>query len=117
MPKRNGSRVVLARLDDCGRRALEEIDAALNRIENGTYGICENCGRRILLPRLQALPAARLYVKCAGTNPIKVPAPFEELPRSGKLPADINLLFDRGLELAVLKQVKEDGRDPTEWPS
>ncbi|HOX25996.1 MAG TPA: TraR/DksA family transcriptional regulator [Candidatus Krumholzibacteria bacterium] len=42
---------------------LREIDEALQRIEDGTYGICEMTGEPIGLDRLRALPTARLSVK------------------------------------------------------
>jgi DnaK suppressor protein len=42
---------------------LREIDEALLRIEDGTYGICEITGEPINLDRLRALPTARLSVK------------------------------------------------------
>lgn len=44
---------------------LEEIDAALKRIEDGTYGTCEVDGTPIDFDRLQALPWARTHVKHA----------------------------------------------------
>jgi RNA polymerase-binding protein DksA len=44
---------------------LREIDAALSRIDDGTYGECEGCGEPIPGPRLVALPEARLCVACA----------------------------------------------------
>lgn len=44
--------------------AIEEIDAALSKIDAGTYGICESCGRTIPRARLEALPHARLCVTC-----------------------------------------------------
>ena len=40
--------------------AVEEIDHTLLKLDNGTYGICENCGRMIVKARLEALPYARL---------------------------------------------------------
>ena len=40
-----------------GSSAVLEIDEALNRIERGTYGICEMSGRSIPLPRLRAAPS------------------------------------------------------------
>lgn len=46
------------------RDALFEIDAALRRIEAGSYGICEMCGRPIPHARLEAIPFARLTVEC-----------------------------------------------------
>jgi DnaK suppressor protein len=44
--------------------AVGEIDAALQRIDNGTYGSCERCHQAIPKPRLKALPFARLCVAC-----------------------------------------------------
>ncbi|MCL4169920.1 UNVERIFIED_CONTAM: hypothetical protein GTU68_063143 [Idotea baltica] len=44
--------------------ALYEIEEALGRIASGTYGICEVSGEEIPKPRLEALPFARLTVKC-----------------------------------------------------
>lgn len=43
---------------------LREIDLALQRIENGTYGICNECGRPIDPARLNARPAARQCLPC-----------------------------------------------------
>jgi DnaK suppressor protein len=44
--------------------AVEEIDHALSKLDNGTYGVCENCGRTIVKARLEALPYARLCIDC-----------------------------------------------------
>ena len=41
-----------------------EIDAALARVEAGTYGICESCGKPIPEARLEAVPEATLCVGC-----------------------------------------------------
>jgi DnaK suppressor protein len=46
------------------RLAVEEIDQALARLNNGTYGICERCGQHIPRPRLKAIPHASLCVAC-----------------------------------------------------
>ena len=46
-------------------QALEEIAAALGRIEQGTFGQCEGCGQAIPKGRLHALPYARYCVGCA----------------------------------------------------
>jgi DnaK suppressor protein len=45
-------------------RLLREIDAALGRIEDGTYGVCEDCECDINPRRLQAIPWARYCVAC-----------------------------------------------------
>jgi RNA polymerase-binding protein DksA len=49
-------------LEEGAKDTLAEIDAALQRIEDGTYGICENCGKPIGAERLAALPWARLCI-------------------------------------------------------
>ena len=46
-------------------RDLDEIDAALARIDDGGYGICIRCGRPIPLGRLRARPTATMCVPCA----------------------------------------------------
>jgi len=43
---------------------LNELDEALRRIENGTYGICEMCNSPIHPQRLEAIPYARLCLEC-----------------------------------------------------
>jgi DnaK suppressor protein len=42
---------------------LDEVEHALTKFENGTYGICERCGRPIPLARLRVLPEARYDVE------------------------------------------------------
>jgi RNA polymerase-binding transcription factor DksA len=44
------------------REALDEVGAALERLDAGTYGICEVCGKPIGAARLEAMPAARLCI-------------------------------------------------------
>jgi DnaK suppressor protein len=44
---------------------LEQIEAALKRIEDGSFGRCEACGKEIPKARLEAIPYAALCVKCA----------------------------------------------------
>jgi len=43
---------------------LEQIDRALQMIENGTYGICEECNAPISIERLKALPFATQCIEC-----------------------------------------------------
>lgn len=43
---------------------LREIDEALLRLEDGSYGLCESCGLPIALGRLEAIPYARLCLSC-----------------------------------------------------
>ena len=46
------------------RELLEQTEHALDRIEAGTYGVCESCGKPIGKARLQAFPRATLCVAC-----------------------------------------------------
>jgi DnaK suppressor protein len=49
------------------RTQLAEVDAALARLDAGTYGTCERCRQVIAEGRLEARPAARLCIRCAGS--------------------------------------------------
>ncbi|MBM3249245.1 MAG: hypothetical protein FJZ09_00150 [Candidatus Omnitrophica bacterium] len=46
------------------RKLLYELDDVLKKIEEGTFGICEDCKNLIAKNRLKAIPHARLCVKC-----------------------------------------------------
>ena len=52
-------------LGENSQNVLGEIDAALARIEDGTYGTCTNCGKEIPVARLEAYPWASLCIDCA----------------------------------------------------
>jgi len=56
---------VLDALEDTAMAELSEIRTALDRIENGTYGICATCGDKINAKRLEALPYATQCINCA----------------------------------------------------
>jgi DnaK suppressor protein len=43
----------------------QQVDEALLRLEGGTFGACEECGGKIAHDRLDALPYARLCIRCA----------------------------------------------------
>ena len=43
---------------------MREVDRALERLDAGTYGVCENCGKPIAPERLEARPFATLCVNC-----------------------------------------------------
>ncbi len=47
------------------REALFEIDLALEKINQGKYGVCERCGKPINKRRLKFLPQARLCIRCS----------------------------------------------------
>jgi DnaK suppressor protein len=46
------------------RKHHGELAAALERLDDGTYGKCERCGQQIPIERLEAIPTARLCVGC-----------------------------------------------------
>lgn len=49
-------------------KALADVDRALAKIADGTYGVCDRCGKPIPAPRLDALPAAALCMDCASSG-------------------------------------------------
>ncbi len=58
------SQRVTLRLRDRERKLLNKIEKALKKIDDGTYGICERCGGKIGLKRLESRPVATLCIKC-----------------------------------------------------
>jgi DnaK suppressor protein len=55
---------VQAVLDAAAAARLAELDDALRRFDDGTYGLCEQCGEPIPIVRLEALPHVRLCLRC-----------------------------------------------------
>jgi RNA polymerase-binding protein DksA len=103
---------VLAGLDDRSLREITEIHSALQRLIDGTYGHCLDCGRAIPLARLRAVPTAAFCVECARQAEASSPAaPAAMEPRHpGKLPPDLETLLDREVEEALRQLVREDRR-------
>jgi len=103
---------LLTRLDDQTLHAVQEIDAALQKILDGTYGKCEACHKPISLARLRSLPATRFCRGCAarseGQRVVAGAAP--EAPAAAPLAADLSLLSDREVIEAIQEHLKEDGR-------
>ena len=56
------------RLRDRERLLLQKIEEALEKIHNGTFGICEDCEEPIETKRLEARPVATLCIKCKETQ-------------------------------------------------
>lgn len=54
----------VATLVQQARRHLADVEAALARLDAGTYGTCERCGRPIPPERLEVRPTARTHVSC-----------------------------------------------------
>jgi DnaK suppressor protein len=55
---------ICSQLAEVESRELANIEKALERMQNGHFGICENCNGKIGLPRLKALPYATLCIDC-----------------------------------------------------
>ena len=58
----------LAALIDQARSHLAEIESAIHRLDDGSYGTCERCGRPIGAERLAARPTATTCIKCAAAR-------------------------------------------------
>lgn len=54
----------IIRLREREQKLLKKIDEALDRIENGTFGICDSCGEEISYQRLKARPVTTLCIAC-----------------------------------------------------
>jgi len=74
----------LAGLDDRQRHELEEIHAALERIERGIFGRCEECNDKLDAERVQRRPTERLCGTCEGAP---AEAAAEPLPAQPDLSA------------------------------
>ncbi|MGQ9732125.1 MAG: TraR/DksA family transcriptional regulator [Candidatus Zipacnadales bacterium] len=51
-------------LEENLRTLLEEVEAALEKIARGSYGVCDNCGGDIKIARLERIPSATMCVEC-----------------------------------------------------
>ena len=58
-------------LTGLARGRIDEVDAALHRIEAGTYGACRSCRRPIPIARLEAVPEATQCVSCASGSAVR----------------------------------------------
>ena len=66
---------ISSQLAEVESRELSSIEKALERMRDGSYGICEGCNSRIPLARLNALPYANYCINCQ-----------QEMERTGELP-------------------------------
>ncbi|MGL6225346.1 MAG: TraR/DksA family transcriptional regulator [Thermoguttaceae bacterium] len=53
---------------ESGANSLAQVEAALNRMDEGTYGICEQCEGKIAKARLNAIPYVAQCIKCASES-------------------------------------------------
>lgn len=59
------------RIRDRERKLIFKIQEALQRLDNGEYGICESCGEEIGIERLKARPVTTLCIDCKSTQEIE----------------------------------------------
>ena len=78
-------------LGDRDRGKLASIESALLRIEDGTYGFCEECGEKIADGRLKILPFATVCVECKSMDErergSRKTYEEQELPAQGEIPS------------------------------
>ena len=59
-----GSDEMASHLAELDSRELSQIERALHRLKQGTYGLCESCGQKIPIGRLNALPYSTMCIEC-----------------------------------------------------
>jgi DnaK suppressor protein len=59
-----GSEEVNSQLAQLESRELRQIELALRKLKNGTYGVCEGCSKKIPVARLNALPFSTMCIEC-----------------------------------------------------
>jgi RNA polymerase-binding transcription factor DksA len=64
----NGQLLELFKLDEAERAAIGRIDAALERLARGTYGVCVTCEAPIEIERLEAVPEVDCCGRCASRS-------------------------------------------------
>jgi len=60
----SGNEEVSSQLADLESRQLYQIERSLVRLKQGTYGVCEGCGKKIPVARLNALPFSTTCINC-----------------------------------------------------
>lgn len=81
-----GSEEIASQLAEIEARELTQIDRALQRLKQGTYGICEMCQRKIAIARMNALPYSTYCIRClrelesaGGPAPAPPPGDWERI--------------------------------------
>ncbi|MBI5630527.1 MAG: TraR/DksA family transcriptional regulator [Elusimicrobia bacterium] len=77
---------LLFELSDNERVTLDQVEAALRKLDKGNYGLCEACRNPIAKPRLDALPFARYCISCQSS--------MESAPETAESAPDFRNLAD-----------------------
>jgi DnaK suppressor protein len=93
------------------KREIDEIDHALLKIGEGTFGHCERCRRPISRARLEALPEARFCLGCARRFESRTsrPNPGSEAISCSEAPSGYEDLSDEDLVELVREALRNDG--------
>lgn len=59
-----GEQETISTIGDDFKEQLQMVEAALKRMDEGTYGVCQRCGKAIPVERLEALPYAAYCIEC-----------------------------------------------------
>jgi DnaK suppressor protein len=96
----------LEHYDERSQEEIRKIDDALTKMEEGDYGRCEACNRRIAVKRLHAVPWARHCIRCAASR-----EGFSHwTPESSPAAMNTEELTDEEVQEAVYDALREDGR-------
>ena len=96
LASKTSSLEMMSVLEHNERRVIEELDFALEKIEDGSYGTCEDCGDSIASARLDAMPTARLCIECKAQQ------------ESGELPDHVEPLRRRVRKRKNVPQEEDD---------
>ncbi|HEX9443592.1 MAG TPA: RNA polymerase-binding protein DksA [Candidatus Binatia bacterium] len=64
------NRNFILRIRDRERKLIAKIEEALRRLEDGSYGVCEECGENIGTARLKARPVTTLCIECKSAQEV-----------------------------------------------
>ncbi len=116
MAQKDNMAKIMGQLDQREKDELEAIDQALARIEAGGYGICETCGKKISIKRLESVPWTKLCNRCGKDRESQPPpeSPEEEIVRPSPIPTDYQGLSDDEIVEGVMDTLQTDGRVETD---
>ena len=99
-------------MDDRARKEIHLVDAALDKLEKGGFGLCEKCGRPIAPQHLEAIPWARNCISCARDEPADQEIPSSPEDRLFQLSPDIDTVAytDEELEGMVCEKLYQEDR-------
>ena len=102
----------LDRLSDQELAEVQAIDAALHKMDEGTYGICESCGKPISVERLEAIPWTGLCTRCAKkqTGDHAMPSARRASTERSDLPPEYQDMSDAELQETIYDAIRTDGR-------